>query len=154
MSYSVVQDACDISRSTLFNWFKRENPPPGLRHHEALAKLFPDESLDYILYGKLDKVQNSDTQELNARQGELNNAHKFLSMLLHDRDSQVEVSILRDQISQLQHEVKELKSLIVHKNAQDEAAEISHASSLVRENSIEAKKERRKRQVSKQKSTG
>ena len=43
-----------ISRATLFNWLKRDDPPPSTIHREKLVSFF-DQPADYILFGAVQK---------------------------------------------------------------------------------------------------
>jgi transcriptional regulator with XRE-family HTH domain len=43
--------ALGISRATLFNWLKRQNPPPQEKHQDLLASFFGNEPREYVLFG-------------------------------------------------------------------------------------------------------
>lgn len=58
-----LQDAweqLEISRATLFNWLKREDPPPSKTHRERLIKVL-QEDRDYVLWGRVTGIQESKT---------------------------------------------------------------------------------------------
>lgn len=104
----------------MFNWFRRNEPPPGIRHHKALAEFFNGEQIDYVLYGKLYRVQNPQlVRDWRNRQQELNKLMTWVQKLLYDRDSQVDIALLNDEIKGLRHQVEELRAQVKAKASPD-----------------------------------
>lgn len=52
--------AFGISRATMYNWLKREEPPPSKQHQDNLVKFF-GMSRSYVLFGRPEKLDLSKT---------------------------------------------------------------------------------------------
>jgi hypothetical protein len=54
-----------ISRATLFNWLKRDAPPPSKEHQEKLVSFF-GMSRDYVLFGRPSKLDPSNISPIGV----------------------------------------------------------------------------------------